>query len=77
MFFPLENTLKDEISCVIEKDDIHPRIYGIFLLIQKSRMIKSSLLQKSFDNFLYFYGEIYRCFHILLSDEKKPKKLNI
>ena len=26
---------------------------------------------------LYFYRDLYRCFHILLSDEKKNKKLNI
>ena len=29
--------------------------------------------KNSFHNSLYFYGDLYRCFHILLSSEKKQK----
>ena len=56
------------ISGIIEKYDNHPRKYGIFLLIEKLKMIKKGSL--------YFYGDLYRRFHVLLFNEKN-KKLNI
>ena len=33
--------------------------------------------RRSSSNFLYFYGDIYRRLHILLSSEKNPDKRNI
>ena len=32
--------------------------------------------RKSFNDSLYFYGDLHRRFHILLSSEKKNRKLN-
>ena len=41
-----KNTLKNDISGIIEKDDIHPRKYGIFFLIEKLKVIKNLLSRK-------------------------------
>ena len=40
------------------------------VLIEKLKMIKSLLLYKSSNDSLYFYGDLYKRFHILLSNEK-------
>ena len=45
MIFSRKNTLKDEFSGIIEKDDIHRRKYG-FLLIEKLKMIKNFTFTK-------------------------------
>ena len=61
--------------------------YDITLLQKKSKMIFSrkntltahlhstSHSRKSFNDFLYFYRELHRRFHMLLSSEKKSGKL--
>ena len=63
--------------------------YDITLLEKKLKMIfsrKSTLKgdwhsrshsRKSSNDSLYFYGDLHRRFHILLSSEKKPRKLNV
>ena len=38
--------------------------------------ILDSHSRKSFNDPLYFYGDLHRRFHILLSSEKKNRKLN-
>ena len=51
MIFSRKNTLKDDISGITGKSDIHPRKYGI----SSYREIKDLLLQESSNNSLYFY----------------------
>ena len=65
--FP-KNTGKDDISSITEKDDIHPRKEDIGILDWHSR--------KSSNGSQHFYGDLFMCFHILLSS-KKPWKLNL
>ena len=62
--FP-KNTLKDDISSITEKDDIHPRKYDVGILDCHSR--------KCSNDSLYFYGDLSKCFHILLSNKKTRK----
>ena len=57
--FP-KNTCKDDISHITEKDDIYPRKGDIDILDWLSR--------KSSNDSLYFYGELFEYFHILLSN---------
>ena len=64
--FP-KNTPKDDISSIIKKDNIHPRIDDIEILDGHSSM--------SFNDSLYFCGDLFKCFHILLSNEKNPGNL--
>ena len=64
--FP-ENTPKDDISSITKKDDIHPRIDDIEILDGHSR--------KSSNDSLYFCGDLFKCFHMLLSHEKNPGNL--
>ena len=59
--FP-KNTRKDDISGITEKYDIHPRKDDISILSWHSR--------KSSNDSLYFYGDLFKCFHILLSNKK-------
>ena len=47
MIFRRKNTLKDDISSIIEKDDIHPRKYGI----SSGKRLK--MMQK-----VYFYKKV-------------------
>ena len=63
-----KNALKDDISSITEKDDTHPRKYDIGTLEWHST--------KHSNDSLYFYGEIFGCFHILLSNQK-IRKLSI
>ena len=64
--FP-KNTPKDDIFGITEKDDIHPRKDDIDILDWHSR--------KSFNDSLYFYRDLFKCFHMLLSNEKKSENL--
>ena len=64
--FP-KNAPKDDISDITEKDNIHHRKDDISILDQHSK--------KSFNDSLYFYGDLFKCFHILLSNEKNPGNL--
>ena len=66
--FP-KNTLKDNISSITKKDVFHPRKSDISILDWHSR--------KSSNDSLYFYGDLFKCFHILPSNEKNPRKRNI
>ena len=59
--FP-KNTRKDDISGITEKYGIHPRKDDISILGWHSR--------KSSNDSLYFYGDLFKCFHILLSNKK-------
>ena len=59
--FP-KNTPIDDISNITEKDDIRPGKDDIDILDWHSR--------KSLNDSLYFYGDLFKCFHILLSNEK-------
>ena len=45
----------------------------VFLLIEKLKMIKKFTFIKSFNDTLNFYGNLYRRFHLLLSNEKTQK----
>ena len=62
--FP-KNTRKNDISGITEKDDIHPRKDDVDILDWHSR--------KSSNDSLYFYGDLFKCFHILLSNKKTQK----
>ena len=62
-----KNTPKDDISGITEKDYIHRRKDDIGILHRHSR--------KSSNDSLYFYRDLFKCFHILLSNEKKPGNL--
>ena len=50
-----------------EKDDIHPRKKDICIPDQHSR--------KSSSDSLHFYGDLFKCFHILPYNEKHPENL--
>ena len=62
-----KNTPKDDISSITEKDDIHPSKDDIVILDRDSR--------KSSNDSFYFCGDLFKCFHILLSSEINPEKL--
>ena len=62
-----KNTRKDDISGITEKDHIHPRKEDIGILDWHSR--------KSSNDSLHFYGDLFKCFHILLSNKKTPGNL--
>ena len=64
-----KNTPKDHISGITVKDDIHPRKVDIGILDWHSR--------KSSTDSLYLYEDLFKCFHVLLSNEKNPRKLDI
>ena len=64
--FP-KNTPRDDVSSITEKDDIHPRKDDIDILDWHSR--------KCSNDSLYFYGDLFKCFHILLSNKKKTGNL--
>ena len=64
--FP-KNAPKDDISGITEEDDIHTRKDDFGILDWDSR--------KSSDNSLHFYGYFFKCFHILLSNQKNPENL--
>ena len=66
--FPI-NIPKDDVSGITEKDDIHPRKDDVNILDRHFRM--------SSNDSLYFYGYLFKCFHILLSNKKKPITFNI
>ena len=57
--------IHDDVSGITKKDDIHPKKDDIGILDWHSR--KSSI------DSLYFYGNPLKCFHILLSNEKKQQ----
>ena len=61
--FP-KNTLKDYISGIAETDDIHPR---------KDDIDWHS--RKGCNDSIYFYGDLFKCFDILFSNEKNPGNL--
>ena len=65
----LKYNLQDYISGITEKDEIHPRKDDIGILDWYST--------KSSNDSMYFYGDLFKCFHILLSNEKNPRKLNL
>ena len=58
-------TLKDDIFSITEKDDSHPRKDDIGILDWHSR--------KSSNDSLYLYGDLFRCFGVLLSNERNQK----
>ena len=60
-----KNTPKDDISGITKNDDIHPRKDDIGILDGDSR--------KNFNDSMYFYGDIFKCIHILLSNEETQK----
>ena len=62
-----KNTPKDDISSVTEKDDVHPRKDDI--------RIPDGHYRKSSNESLYFYGDLFKCFHILSLNEKYPRNL--
>ena len=64
--FP-KNAPEDYISGITEKDNIHPWKDDIGILDWHSR--------KCSNDSLYFYGDLFKCFHILLSNCKNPKNL--
>ena len=64
--FP-KNASKDDISSITEKDDFHPSKDDIVILDRHSR--------KSSNDSFYFYGDLFKCLHILLSNEINPEKL--
>ena len=67
--FP-KNGPKDGISGITENDDIHPGKDDIGILGWNSR--------KSYNDSLYFYGDLFKCFHILLfNNKKKNRNVNI
>ena len=66
--FPI-NILKNYISSITEKDDIHPRKDNIIILHWK--------FLKEFQCSLYFYGDLFKCFHIFFSNGNKTRKLNL
>ena len=49
-FSPQKNTLQDDISGITEKDDIHPT-WLVFILIERSKMIKTFSFIKKFQWF--------------------------
>ena len=55
MIFYRKNTLRDDISTIIEKDDIYPRKYGISSdsKIKDDKKVYSS--KKGFNDYLCFY----------------------
>ena len=61
--FP-KNTLRDDISDITEKDDLYPRKDDFGILDWHSR--------KSSNDPSYFYGDLFKDFHILLSNGKNP-----
>ena len=67
MTFSPQKTPKDDISRITEKDDFHLRKDDIGILDSHSR--------ESSNDSLYFYGDLFKCFHILLSTEKNPGNL--
>ena len=73
MIFSRKNTLKDDISGIIEKDDIRPRKYNF----SSNRKIKDDkkvyLYKKNSNDSLYFYRDLYRRFHILLTNEENQE----
>ena len=62
-----KNTLKGDIYGVTEKDGTHPREDDIGIVYCHSRKISNDSL--------YFYGHLSKCFHTLLSSEKKTGNL--
>ena len=59
--FP-KNTRKDDISSITENDNIHPRKEDSGIIDWHSRMSSNDSLQ--------CYGDLFKCFHILLSNKK-------
>ena len=73
-----KNILKDDISVIPEKYDIHPRKYGISVKIPYWLKFLIDILKRIPMTLGTFYKDLYRRFYILLSCEKKPPgKLNI
>ena len=60
-------------SGIIKKDDIHPRKYGISSYGKNKDDRKIYFYKKNYNNSQYFYRNLYRRFHILLSNEKKQE----
>ena len=63
MILSKKRRLKDDISCIIEKPDIHSRKY----VTSSDRRRKNSI------DFLYFSRELYRHFYIFPSNQNKKK----
>ena len=59
----MKNTPKDGISGITEKDDFHPRKDDIGILDWPSR--------KSSNDSLYFYGDLFKCFHFPMKKTQK------
>ena len=49
----------------------------VFLLIEKLKMIKRFTFITKFQSFSVLYWRLYKPFNILLSNEKKNRKLNM
>ena len=67
-----KNILKDGISVIPEKYDIHPRRYGISVKLPCWLTFLIDILKKIPMILCTFYGHLYRRFYTLLSCEKKP-----
>ena len=63
-----KNTYKHGIPGITKKGETHPRKDDIGILDQHSR--------KGSSDSMYFYGYLFRCFHIFLSNEK-TRKFNV
>ena len=79
MIFSQKNTLKDDISGIIEKDDIHPRKYGIssdkkikddkeVFFYKKVPMILTAFMENFIGVFIY-------CFPIKKKQQNKTENL--
>ena len=76
LIFSRKNTLNDDISGIIEEVVIHHRKYCILFDIKIKDDKKLTFIKKFHDS-LNFYGDLYRRFHILLSNEIKPRDLTM
>ena len=74
--FSRNNTLEDDISGIIEKDDVHPRKYGTSPN-RKTKVAKKVHFYKNFSITLSTYMETIIGIFIYSFPIKKPRKLNM
>ena len=59
LIFSQKYTPQGDISCITEKDHIHPRKYGISIEIQYRLTLQIDISTKVSNDFLYFYGDLF------------------